>query len=109
MAIKLAGYTRVEEEFSRLRLTADYVAIEEDLERRSDAGLIIPPASNTKIGRVAKIADDLSEFIGVREGDSVVFTEWQGGKWAFADEGSPTGERKCLIMTSNYILARVEG
>lgn len=109
MAIKLAGYTRVEEQFSRLRLTADYVAIEEDLERKSEGGLIIPPASNTKVGTVVRIAPDLAEMTGVSEGDRVVFAEWQGGKWAFADEGSPTGERRCLIMTSNNLLARIEG
>lgn len=107
MAIKLAGYTRVEEPFSALRLTADYVALEEDLERKSAAGLVIPQASNTKTGTVIRIAKDLSESLGVFEGDLVVFSEWQGGRWAFADFDSPSGDRKCLIMTSDHILAKV--
>lgn len=109
MAIKLAGYTRVEEPFSELVLTADYVAIEEDLERKSGSGLVIPEASNTKMGTILKLAPGLPEMTGLAEGDRVVFTEWQGGKWAFADVDSPSGERKCLVMTSNHILAVVGG
>jgi co-chaperonin GroES (HSP10) len=108
MAIKLAGYTRVEEQFSALRLTADYVAVEEDLERPSSAGIVVPRAGNTKTGTVLRAAPDLAEMVGIREGDRVVFAEWQGGRWAFADD-SPSGERKCLIMASDGILARIEG
>ena len=108
MAIKLAGYTRVEEQFSGLRLTADYVAIGEDLEVRTGTSLFIPPMSNSKVGIILKIAPDVAEMIGVEEGDRVVFSEWQGGRWAFADSGEPSGERKCLIMTSNHLLAKVE-
>lgn len=108
MAIKLAGYTRVEEEFSTLRLTADYVAIGEDLEVKTGSNLIIPPMSNSKVGVILKIAPDVAEMLAVKEGDRVIFSEWQGGRWAFADSGEPNGQRKCLIMTSNHLLARVE-
>lgn len=108
MAIKLAGYTRVEEQFSKLKLTADYVAIGEDLEVKTATNLFIPPSSNSKIGIILKIAPDVADIIGVQEGDRVVFSEWQGGRWAFADSEAPDGERKCLIMTSNHLLARVK-
>jgi co-chaperonin GroES (HSP10) len=108
MSIKLAGYTRVEQDFESLRLTADYVAIEEDFERASVPGLVLLPASNTVLGTVLRVGPGLTEMTGISAGDRVLFTEWQGGKWAFADRRLPGGERKCLIMSSDYILAKVE-
>lgn len=104
---KIGGYVRVEEPFGSLRLSSDYVALEEMLERAGPDGLVLPSLGNAKMGKVLKIEPDLTEMTGVRLGDVVVFQEWEGGRWAFQQDDNPAAEVRCLIMSSDFILARV--
>lgn len=106
--IKLSGYVRVERPFSSLRLTGDYVAIREHLDRDGRDGLVVPPASHAVFGTVLATAPLVPELVGIREGDVVLYAEWQGGRWAFLDPESDDGVVRCLIMSSDYVLARLE-
>lgn len=106
--IKLSGYTRVEKPFKRLCLSADYVAVEEILSREPIEGIILPSLSHAQLGNVLKISPEASSYTGINEGDKILFKEWEGGRWAFVDEDSPSGELKCLIMSSEFILAKLD-
>lgn len=108
MALKLSGYTRVERGFDALRLSADYIAVTEELERAMDFGVVLPSRGNATVGVVDRVAPMVEEMFGVAEGDRVLFSEWQGGRWAFLDPSRSDGEKRCLIMSSEYILAKLE-
>jgi co-chaperonin GroES (HSP10) len=106
VAIKLAGYTRVERSLEGFHPTADYVILSEHLERES-ARIILPPRGNATTGTVVSVADGVLGTLGLTEGDDVLFAEWQGGRWSFLDESKPSGVINVLIMTSDDILAKI--
>lgn len=102
---KLSSYTWIEKEINDLELAPGYVAIIEELERKSDFGIFIPPAGNAKIGTIIKIGEQSED---VKIGDRILFEEWQGGKWNFVNPKGIDEEVKCLIMGSEFILAKIE-
>lgn len=95
-------YFPVSASIGRVRMYGNWVMVKEELERRSDSGLVIPPASATTVGSVIAIGDSASERYGVKVGDRVIYERWQGGRWQIGDE-------KVLIMDVENILAVVEG
>ena len=89
---------------SRVRVMPGWVLLEEDFEAKrwvmvGGLNLELPQLGtpNTVVGRVLAIQDS----IGVCVGDSVVYREWQGGRWEC--EG-----RQVLLIAVEHVLARVE-
>lgn len=102
---KLSNYTWIEKKIEDLELAPGYVAVIEELERKSDSGIYIPPAGNAKIGKIVKLGNQRED---VKVGDRIIYEEWQGGKWNFVNPERIDEEVKCLIMGSEYILAKLE-
>lgn len=101
--LRITKPTRVEASLDDLTLVGGYLAIEESLSR-SVGSIIVPDAANAKIGTVVR-TDPTFEF---REGQQVLYTEWQGGRWMFLNPDSMDGVSRVLIMHSDYVLALID-
>lgn len=95
-------YTRVPEvTLEALELYGTWVAVAEDLgEHVAPSGLVSNVSRKaTTVGRVlavgVKVAEDL------RVGDTILYEEWQGGRWDIGGE-------KCLIMDIENVLVVLE-
>lgn len=95
------GYLRIPVELQRLEMYGTWVLVAEDLaEQVSASGLVVNVGQKvTTIGRVLKVGSGVEE--DVREGDSIIYEQWQGGRWQF-------GDVNCLIMDVENILMIVE-
>lgn len=105
--IKLSGYTRVEKPFAQFQPLTDWVVIAEHLNRSTASGITVPDRGNAVIGTVLKSGDWASQRDGITPGDTVIFTEWQGGRWAFLDPDSDDGEIRVLIMDAADVILRI--
>jgi co-chaperonin GroES (HSP10) len=93
---KLSLYTRVAINFDTIELRNSWVAVEEELaEQVGRSGLVVPSKSATTIGKVVAVGCSLKEDVQV--GDSVIYKEWQGGRYDFDSV-------HCLIMKEEDIL-----
>ena len=99
-----AGYKHVDVRLEDMRFQRYWVVVEEELETLGlPEGLIAVQKKNTTVGRVLAVGAKVDEDIQV--GDRILFTEWQGAKWAFLKrDGSKVN---CLIMDESHIQARV--
>jgi len=99
-----AGYTATDVRLEDMRFQRYWVVVEEELETLGlPAGLIAVQKKNTTVGRVLAVGAKAEEDI--RAGDRILFTEWQGAKWAFLkQDGSKVN---VLIMDESYVQARI--
>ena len=94
-------YTRVAEiTVDQMELYGKWVAVEECLgEQTRASGLVEIEKKAATVGRVlavgVKVAEDL------RDGDTVLYEEWQGGRWQI-------GDQKMLIMDIENVLGVID-
>jgi co-chaperonin GroES (HSP10) len=95
------GYTRIPVELRRMEMYGTWLLVAEDLaEQVSASGLVVNVGKKaTTVGRVLKVGSGVEE--DVREGDDIIYEEWQGGRWNIEDVD-------CLIMDIANVLAVVE-
>ena len=76
---------------------------QEHMVEGTDISLTIwkPYESNTVFGKILKIHDDTSKDLGVDVGDTIVYREYSGGRWAFNGV-------KTLLTPAKDILAQVQ-
>lgn len=94
------GYIRVPVELQRLEMYGSWVAVEEQLgEETRASGLTVPAKQAATVGSVLRVGSGVGE--DVREGDTVLYEAWQGGRWSL-------GDVNCLIMGVDNILMVLE-
>lgn len=91
------GYLRIPVELQRLEMYGTWVLVAEDLEERQTASGLVTHvgAKATTEGHVLKVGSDVKD--DVQEGDSIIYEEYQGGRWNI-------GDVKCLIMDVEHVL-----
>lgn len=96
------GYTRVTDvTVDQMELYGTWVAVAEDLsEKVAPSGLVTAVNKRaTTVGRVlavgVKVAEDL------QPGDTILYEEWQGGRWNIGDENM-------LIMSIDNVLMVID-
>lgn len=93
-----AGYTRVPEVgLDSLEMYGTWVAVEEDLsEKVAPSGLVTRVNKKAAtVGRVLAVGVKVEEDL--RAGDTIIYAEWQGGRWDI-------GDHKLLIMDIENVL-----
>lgn len=94
-----AGYFWTGADIETFEPLSHWVVVRERLVRLNPAGIILPNVDHNMIGDVVAAGPES----GVRAGDTVVYEEWQGGRWAFKDRKVDGGVSKLLIMASDNL------
>lgn len=106
--LRFAKPARVEEDVADLRLSGGWVAVKEKLSREGPAGLIMLDRKNATSGTVVKVGPSAAAEHGLKAGDRIFYTEWQGGRWSFRDAEADSRESRFLIMHADDVLAILE-
>ena len=69
-------------------------------ETASGLAVVRSMTNNTVYGEIRAIHPEFEQEAGLHVGDTVIYSEWRGGRWSFAGE-------TLLIIHKRHILAKV--
>lgn len=108
--MRFAKPFRVEADIDSFVPTTGWIAVREKLEREPSAALAAVGfqflnKGNATVGEIVAVGP-WAENDGLKKGDRIVYTEWQGGRWSF--RGGEVDDVRVLIMSVDDVLCIVE-
>lgn len=94
-----SGYFWTGVRIDQFQPTSHWIVVKEHLKKESIGGIVLLDNKNAVMGTIVAAGPDAIRESGIELGDTVVYEEWMGGRWAFDDPEQDGSILRTLIMS----------